>query len=42
MTFHEAWPDRIEAYFDDVLVPIIGQAGEWPPQGSRRHRGARR
>ncbi|WP_353269209.1 hypothetical protein [Gemmatimonas sp.] len=26
VTFDEAWPDRIEAYFDDVLVPFIGQA----------------
>ena len=25
VTFDEAWPDRIEAYFDDVLVPFIGQ-----------------
>ncbi|MCE2903315.1 MAG: hypothetical protein LXA09_19045 [Gemmatimonadetes bacterium] len=26
VTFDEAWPDRIEAWFDDVLVPFIGQA----------------
>lgn len=26
VTFDEAWPERIEAYFDDVLVPFIGQA----------------
>ncbi|WP_396224675.1 hypothetical protein [Gemmatimonas sp.] len=26
VTFDEAWPARIEAYFDDVLVPFIGQA----------------
>jgi hypothetical protein len=26
VTFDEAWPDRIEASFDDVLVPFIGQA----------------
>ncbi len=26
VTFDEAWPDRIEAYFDDVLVPFIGKA----------------
>jgi hypothetical protein len=25
VTFDEAWPDRMEAYFDDVLVPFIGQ-----------------
>lgn len=25
MTFDEAWPDLIEAYLDDVLVPFIGQ-----------------
>ncbi len=26
VTFHEAWPERIEAQFDDVLVPFIGIA----------------
>ncbi len=26
VTFDEAWPDRFEANFDDVLVPFIGLA----------------
>ncbi len=26
VTFEEAWPDRLEAYFDDVLVPFIGRS----------------
>ncbi len=26
VTFSEAWPERIEADFDDVLVPFIGRA----------------
>ncbi len=26
VTFDEAWPERIEACFDDVLVPFVGRA----------------
>lgn len=26
VTFEEAWAERIDAYFDDVLVPFIGRA----------------
>jgi hypothetical protein len=26
VTFDEAWPERIEADFEDVLVPFIGRA----------------
>ena len=26
VTFDEAWPERVEAYFEDVLIPFIGHA----------------